>query len=63
MKEHNVNEWHIQSAVAARGYYPENTPIERYDPEFIQGVLVGAWPQVYEMIKEIKEKEEIPFSE
>lgn len=63
MKEHNVNEWHIQSAVAARGYYPENTPLERYDPEFIQGVLVGAWPQVYEMIKEIKEKEEIPFSE
>lgn len=62
MKEHEIDEWHIQSAVAARGYYPENTPIERYDPEFIQGVLIGAWTQVYEMIKEIKEKEEIPFS-
>lgn len=62
MKENKVDEWQIQSAVAAKGYYPENTPIERYDPEFVQGVLIAAWPQVYEMIEDIKIKQEIPFN-
>lgn len=61
MQEYNVSEWDIQNAVASKGYYTSDTPIERYDPGFIQGVLVGAWPKVYEMIKEIREKMEIPF--
>jgi len=45
----------IQQVVASRGYYPENTPIENYDPDFISGVLVGAWPQVFQMIQAIRE--------
>lgn len=61
MYEHNVSEWDIQNAVASKGYYTSDTPIERYDPGFMQGVLVGAWPKVYGMIKEIREKMEIPF--
>lgn len=40
----------IQTAVALKGYYPKNTPISNYDPQFISGVLIGAWAQVFQMI-------------
>lgn len=62
MQENNVTEWDIQNVVAARGYYPGDTPVEKYDAGFIQGVLVGAWPKVYGMIQTMKEKQEIPFN-
>lgn len=68
MIAHRVTEWDVQNAVSkargGEGYYPSDTPIERYDKDFIMGVLVGAWPQVYEMIlKEQKElDEEVPFN-
>ena len=62
MIANHVGEWDIQEVVAAKGYYPSLTPIENYDPGFIKGVLVGAWPQVYKMIKEMKEKMEVPFN-
>lgn len=62
MMANGVCEWDIQNVVGARGYYPADTPIERYDPGFIQGVLVGAWQKVYTMIKEMKESGEIPFN-
>lgn len=58
MKINNVSPKEIQAAVAQKGYYPENTPIANYDPGFVSGVLVGAWPQVYKIIQELKE---IPF--
>jgi len=45
----------VQAAVTSKGYYPDNTPIKNYDPGFIQGVLIGAWPQVFGMIKELRE--------
>lgn len=63
MVANNVCEWEIQSVVASRGYYPDGTPIENYDPGFIDGVLVGAWEQVFDMIKMMREKEAIPFNE
>lgn len=50
MVANSVTVAEIQKVVANRGYYPENTPIENYDPGFIDGVLVGAWGQVYQMI-------------
>ena len=68
MIAHRVTEWDVQNAVSkargGEGYYTSDTPIERYDKDFIMGVLVGAWPQVYEMIqKEQKElDEEVPFN-
>jgi len=52
MRENQVSEWDIQAVCAKRGYYPEDTPIVNYDPDFIQGCLVAAWPQVYGMIQE-----------
>ena len=62
MMSNGICEWDIQNVVGARGYYPADTPIEKYDPGFIHGVLVGAWQKVYAMIKEMKESGEIPFN-
>ena len=49
----------IQQAVSSRGYYPVNTPIENYDQNFIDGVLIGAWGQVFQMIKDFRD--DLPF--
>lgn len=51
MNQYQVSEADVRRVVAMRGYYPENTPIHNYDPQFIEGVLIGAWQQVYNMIK------------
>lgn len=51
MEQNQVTEEQIRRVVAFRGYYPESTPIKNYDPDFINGVLIAAWPQVYNMIK------------
>lgn len=58
MKKENVLPDEIKSVVSQRGYYPYNTPIENYDSEFVKGVLIGAWPQVLEMIKQ---ERKLPF--
>lgn len=62
MEINHVDEWDIQTAVAAKGYFPEDMPVRDYPEDFITGVLVGAWDQVYAMVKETKGKEEIPFN-
>ena len=62
MKANGVDIWDIENAVMARGYYPPDTPFKNYDPDFVQGVLVAAWPQVYAMIKEMKEKDAMVFN-
>lgn len=62
MEMNNVCDWDIQNVVAARGYFPADVEVWDYPSDFIDGVLVGAWPQVLAMIKEMKEKEEIPFN-
>ena len=63
MEEKLVSEEEIQQVVADRGYYPRSTPITNYDPDFVSGVLVGAWGQVYGMIEKLRESYEIPFDE
>lgn len=59
MLQHNVSEEEIQVVVSKKGYYPMDTPIANYDPSFIEGVLVGAWQQVYGMIEEFRKS--LPF--
>ncbi|EOR24996.1 hypothetical protein A499_06330 [Niallia nealsonii AAU1] len=59
MVQHNVSEEEIQIVVSQKGYYPMDTPITNYDPSFINGVLVGAWQQVYGMIEETRKN--MPF--
>ena len=51
MKENEVSLWEIQQAVSQKGYYPVDTPVQHYDPAFIDGVLVAAWPQVFALIQ------------
>lgn len=58
MQQNNVTIQEIQQAVASRGYYPADTPITNYDPDFVKGVLIGAWDQ---MLKVIEDNREIPF--
>ncbi len=47
MKANGVEDFQVQAAFAARGYFPEETPLENLPADFINGVLVGAWKQVY----------------
>lgn len=56
MRENDVTEWDIQAVCARKGYYPDDTPLLNYDPDFIQGVLIGAWPQVFAMIQEYRKE-------
>lgn len=60
MIQYQVSELEIQIVVSQKGYYPADTPIPNYDPSFIEGVLVGAWPKVFEMIQDTREK--VPFN-
>ena len=58
MNEVNISAEVLQAVVADRGYYPKDTPITNYDENFVNGCLIGAWPQVLDMIKEYTK---IPF--
>lgn len=59
MIENDVSEEEIQIVVGEKGYYPSDTPISNYDPNFVQGVLVGAWGQVFQMVEDFRKT--IPF--
>ena len=60
MQTYNVLESEIQMAVNRKGHFPVNTPIENYPADYVNGVLVAAWPQVYKTIEQIR-KDELPF--
>nr|WP_300825548.1 ATP-binding protein [uncultured Acetatifactor sp.] len=65
MESGHVDEWEVRNVVAARGYFTADVPVQKYnqyEPGFVEGCLVAAWPQVFSMIKEMREKEEIPFN-
>lgn len=57
MRANDVTPADISHVVAERGYFPESMNIRAYPEDFIKGVLVGAWDQMYSMIKQEKEKE------
>ena len=46
MVVNHIVPFEVQAVVAQKGYYPADMPISDYDPEFVTGVLVAAWPQV-----------------
>lgn len=52
MRVNNVSEYDIRKAVSSKGYFPLDTPITAYPPDFIEGCLIGAWNQVYQIIKD-----------
>ena len=55
----DVDESEIRFVVHEKGYFPLDMPIKNYPVDFINGVLVGAWEQVFGMIKASREK--LPF--
>jgi hypothetical protein len=44
----------IQAVVHARGHYPADTPLENYDPIFVEGWIMAHWDKVTTMAEEIK---------
>lgn len=59
MQANGVKEQEIRMAVSKRGYFPFDTPIHVYGEDFISGVLIGAWPQIYSFIQQ--NKQDMPF--
>ena len=51
MKANDVAEYEVQAAFSARGYFPKDTPLRNLPADFIRGVLVGAWAQVFGWIQ------------
>lgn len=54
MAQAQVTELELQRTVAKAGYFPPDMPINDYPPDFIAGVLIGAWEQVFNTIKEMR---------
>ena len=59
MRPNSVLETEIMYVVAQKGYYPNETPVMNYDPDFVNGVLIGAWPQVEAAV--LENRENVPF--
>lgn len=50
MNASGITEEQIRRAVSEKGYFPADMPVKDYPPEFINGVLIGAWEQVKAII-------------
>ena len=60
MRSKEVAPIEIQQVVTQKGYFPKDMPIQNYPPDFVQGVLIAAWPQVWAAIEKNR-KDDIPF--
>ncbi len=60
MMANEVTVSEIQEVIGKRGYFPKDTPIENLPLDFVNGVLVGAWKQVFEAVK--VNRDDIPFN-
>lgn len=58
MSANKVSSEELQGVVGKRGYFPEDMPIKDYPADFVDGCLIGAWPQVYQMVLDNRD---IPF--
>ena len=65
MEADGVSEWEIQQVVYSRGYFPDNTPIEKMEeasPGFIEGWILQYWPQVKDAAERVRREEGVPFN-
>lgn len=58
MAVNNVTARDIQQAVAYKGYFPADMPIANYPEDFVMGCLVAAFPQMLQVINQLKK---VPF--
>ena len=56
-----VSEEELMEAVYQRGFLPKGTPFQNLPQEFVDGCLIGAWPQVLDVIKTMRSHYDIPF--
>lgn len=58
-----ASEEEVMEAVYQRGYFPRGTPFQNLPQDFVDGVLIGAWSQVMNVIREMRSKYDIPFND
>ena len=61
-----VTDWDIQNICEAKGYVPYGTLLKDYDqvnPPLIDAGIIAHWDSVVSQIKDMYEKQEIPFLE
>lgn len=65
MKKDGISDERLQYAVSTKGAYFNITPIEEYDPEFVQKSLIDKWDGFVKYAKKFTEAEikaeEVPF--
>lgn len=61
MAANNVTPQEIQTVVGQRGYFPTDMQVQNYPQDFVQGCLVAAWTQVFDMIKANRTNSAAPF--
>lgn len=59
MRQNGVDEEEIRLAVSQKGYFPFDMSVSAYPSDFINGVLIGAWNQVFDMIMNNRD---LPFT-
>lgn len=59
MRQDGIDPNEVKAAIAQRGYFPMDTPWASYPADFVQGVLIGAWPQVKQMCMD--NRQNMPF--
>lgn len=58
MHANRVTAEELQGVVGKRGYFPADMPIRDYPADFVEGCLIAAWPQVFQMVLDNRD---IPF--
>lgn len=60
--ESALDESVVRKAIAKNGAYPEETPIEEYNPDFIEGRILAKWESFKKYVEKLyAELDEIPF--
>ena len=58
MNRDGVTEDVLQKAIAEKGYFPADMTLDQYPDDFVENVLVAAWDQI---LNYIKDNIEVPF--
>ena len=58
MNRDEVTEDELRKAIADKGYFPEDMTLDQYPDDFVENVLVAAWPQI---LAYIQENIKVPF--
>ena len=57
-----LDECMVRRAIAKNGAYPEDTPIDKYDPAFIEERILGKWDSFKRYVEKLyAELDEVPF--